>query len=201
VTLTGEVPSDEVKAVAGAIAQDTAGVKQVHNNLGINPTAERNPETELLGERVADLELKTVIDDSLARSTELQDKHIDVQVKNRIATLGGALETAAQKDNAEQIAWQASGVQGVMNNISVTSALAAPQTADEKLARRVEFELYSTRAVSLKDMQIHVKDGTATLTGNVGSRAERLLAEKIAQSVEGIRKVVNNLAAPDDEQS
>jgi osmotically-inducible protein OsmY len=47
-------------------------------------------------------------------------------------------------------------------------------------------------------MQIHVNNGTATLTGNVSSRAERLLAEKIAQSVEGIRKVVNNLAAPDD---
>src|ERR1700686_4849453 len=200
VTLTGQVPSDEVKAVAGAIAQDTAGVKQVHNNLGINPTAERNPETERLGERVADLEVKTVLGDALSKSPELKDKHIDVQVKNRTVTLGGALETAAQKYNAEQIAWQASGVQGVINNISVTSALAAPETADEKLARRVEFELYSTRAVSLKNIQIDVNNGTATLTGNAGSRAERLLAEKIAHSVEGVRKVANNLAAPDDTQ-
>jgi hyperosmotically inducible protein len=198
VTLTGQVPSDEVKSVAGAITQDTAGVRQVHNNLGINPTAERNPEAERLGERVADLEVKTVVGDAFSKSPELKDKHIDVQVKNRIVTLGGALETAAQKYNAEQIAWQASGVQGVINNISVTSALAAPETADEKLARRVEFELYSTRAVSLKNMQIVVNNGTATLTGDAGSRAERLLAEKIAQSVEGIRKVVNNLAAPDD---
>jgi hypothetical protein len=38
------------------------------------------------------------------------------------------------------------------------------------------------------------------LTGNAGSRAERLLAEKIAQSVEGIRKVVNNLGAPEEIQ-
>lgn len=198
VTLTGQVTSDETKTVAGAIAQDTAGVKQVHNDLGINPTAERNPETERLGDRVADLEVKTVVGDALSKSAELQDKHIDVQVKNRIVTLGGALETADQKHTAEQISWQASGVQGVMNNITVTSALAAPETADEKLARRIEFELYSTRAVSLKNMQIEVTNGTATLTGTVGSRAERLLAEKIAQSVEGIRKVVNNLAAPDD---
>jgi osmotically-inducible protein OsmY len=135
VTLAGQVPSDEVKTVAGAIAQDTAGVKQVHNKLGINPTAERNPETERLSERVADLELKTVIVDALSKSAELQDKHIDVQVKNRIVTLGGALETSAQKYFAEQIAWQASGAQGVMNNITVTSAAAAPETADEKLAR------------------------------------------------------------------
>ena len=200
VTLTGQVPSDEVKSVAGAIAQDTAGVNHVHNNLGINSTAERNPETERLGERVADLEVKTDVDDALSKSAELKDKHIDVQVKNRFVTLGGALDTPAQKYSAEQITWQVSGVKGVMNNTSVTDASAAPETADEKLARRVEFELYSTRAVSLKNMQIHVNNGTATLTGNTGSRAERLLAEKIAQSVDGIRKVVNNLAAPDDIQ-
>jgi hyperosmotically inducible periplasmic protein len=200
VTLTGQVPSEDVKNVAGAIVLDTAGVKQVHNNLGINPTAERNPETEGLGERVADLELKTVVDDALSKSAELQGKHVDVQVKNRIVTLSGTLETTAQKNNAEQIAWQVSGVQGVMNNISATNALAAPETADQKLARRIEFELYSTKAVSLKDMQIQVDNGTATLTGNVSSRAERLLAGKIAQSVDGIQKVVNNLAAPDEAQ-
>jgi hyperosmotically inducible periplasmic protein len=200
VTLTGQVPSDEIKNLAGAIAQDTAGVKQVHNDLGINPTAERNPETERLGERVADLEVKSAVDDALSKSTELKDKHVDVQVKNRIVTLGGALETPAQKHSAEQIAWQSSGVQGLVNNISVAGAPAAPETADEKLARRVEFELYSTRAISLKNMQIHVNNGTATLTGSAGSRAERLLAEKTAQSVEGIRMVVNNLTAPDEAQ-
>src|ERR1700730_5391440 len=40
VTLTGQVPTDEVKTVAGAIVQDTSGVKQVHNDLSINPLAE-----------------------------------------------------------------------------------------------------------------------------------------------------------------
>src|ERR1700694_2533965 len=154
VPLTGQVPTAEAKTVAGAIVQDTAGVKQVHNDLGINPLVERNPETERLSERVADLELKTGIDDALSQSTELKDKHIDVQVKSRGVTLGGALDTAAQKYSAEQIAWQASGVQGVKDNISVTLAPAAPETADEKLARRVEFELYSTKAFSLKTMQI-----------------------------------------------
>src|ERR1700675_2337457 len=172
VTLTGQVPSPEVKTVAGAIVQDTDGVKQVHNDLGINPLAERNPETERLGERVADLELKTVVDDALSNSAEMKDKHIDVQVKNRIVTLGGALDTPTQKYSAEQIAWQATGVQGVKDNITVSIMPAAPETPDEKLARRVEFELYSTKAFSLKTMQIHVDKGTATLTVNVGSRAE-----------------------------
>ena len=150
---------------------------------------------------MADLELKTVVDDDLSNSADLKDKHIDVQVKSRVVTLGGALETPAQKYSAEQIAWQATGVQGVVDRISVAIVPAAAETVDEKLARRVEFELYSTKAFSLKTMQIHVDKGTATLSGNVGSRAERMLAERVAQSVDGVRKVVNNLAAPDDTQS
>ena len=47
VTLEGQVPSEQVKTVAGAIAQDTSSVKQVHNNLGVNPAIERNPENVL----------------------------------------------------------------------------------------------------------------------------------------------------------
>jgi hypothetical protein len=58
VTLEGQVPSEQLKTVAGAIAQDTASVKQVHNNLSVNPSTERNPDREHLGERVADLEIR-----------------------------------------------------------------------------------------------------------------------------------------------
>src|ERR1700722_12637327 len=201
VTLTGQVPSDEVKSVAGAITQDTAGVKQVHNDLGINPTAERNPETERLGERVADLEIKTLVSEALAQNAELAEKHIATDVKNRTVTLSGTVETVAQKNQADHIAWQVTGVQGVTDNLSAANAQTNPESIDDKLAHRVEFELYSTKAISLKTVQIHADNGTVTLTGNVSSRAEKLLAEKTAQSVEGVRKGVDNLSAPDEAQS
>jgi osmotically-inducible protein OsmY len=50
--------------------------------------------------------------------------------------------------------------------------------------------------VSVKSIQIEADNGTITLSGTVSSRAEKLLSEKITQSVEGVRKVVNNLVAP-----
>lgn len=199
VTLTGQVPSEEIKAVAGAIAQDTSGVKQVHNDLAINPSAERNPEMERLTGRVADLEIKTIIADALLKNTELRDQRIEAQVSKRAVTLSGTVETATQKQAAEQTAWQVAGVQGVNNNLTVTGTQqATPETADEKLARRVEFELYSTKAVSLKTAQIRSQNGTVTLTGSVPSRAEKLLAEKIAERVEGVRKIVNKLTTAED---
>ncbi len=200
VTLQGQVSSEEVKAMAGAIAQDTSGVKQVRNNLDVNPSAERNPETERLGERVADLEIKTLVSDALSKSAEVGEKRIETEVKNRVVTLSGSVETTSQKYAVEQIAWQIPGVQGVKNNLNTTNAQATPESADEKLAHRVEFELYSTKAISLKTVQIHADNGTVTLTGTVTSRAEKLLAERIAQSVAGVRKVMNELVAPEEIQ-
>jgi hyperosmotically inducible protein len=201
VTLDGQVPSEQIKAVAGAIALDTSGVKAVHNNLGINPSTARNPETEGLGERVADLEIKTLVSEDLSKNADLAGKHIATDVKSRTVTLSGTVETSAQKNQAEQIAWQVTGVQGVTDNLSAANAQTNPESVDDKLAHRVEFELYSTKAISLKTVQIHADNGTVTLSGNVTSRAEKLLAEKTAQSVEGVRKVVDNLSAPDEAQS
>jgi hyperosmotically inducible protein len=198
VTLDGQVPSEQVKNVAGAIAQDTSSVKQVHNNLGVNPGIERNPDREHLGERVADLEIQTLVTDALSKNADLAEKHIATQVKSRTVALTGMVQTTNQKYTAEQIAWQVPGVQGLTNNLSVSDTQATPESADDKLARRVEFELYSTKALPLKNVQIHAANGVVTLTGTVSSRAEKLLAEKTAKSVEGVRSVVNSLAAPEE---
>ncbi len=201
VSLDGEVPSEQIKAVAGAIVQDTSGVKEVHNHLAINPSTARNLETERLGERVADLEIRTMVSEGLSQNAELSETPITTDVKDRTVTLSGTVQTSNQKSAAEQIAWHVAGVQGVTDHLVARNAGTTPESADEKLAHRVEFELYATNAISLKTVQIHAADGTVTLSGNVSSRAEKLLAEKTAQSVEGVRKVVNSLVAPDPAQS
>jgi osmotically-inducible protein OsmY len=197
VTLTGEVPSEETRRLAAAITQDTSGVTAVHNNLTVNPGARGNQEIEHLGDRVADLEIKTLVIDQLARSPELKDKRITVQVSKRVVTLDGAVDTPAQKRAAEQIALEAPGVQGLGGQLTVANAGATPESADDKLARRVEFELYSTRALPLQSVQVRSQDGTVILTGLVTSRAEKLLAERVSQSVDGVKRVVNSLSAPE----
>jgi hyperosmotically inducible periplasmic protein len=197
VTLTGEVPSEETRRLAAAITQDTSGVTAVHNSLTVNPGARGNQDVAQLGDRVADLEIKTLVIDQLARSPELKDRTLAVQVSKKVVTLDGAVDTPAQKRAAEQIALQVPGVQGLAGQITVANAAAAPESADDKLARRVEFELYSTRALPLQNVQIRSQDGTVILTGPVASRAEKLLAERVSQSVDGVKRVVNNLSAPE----
>lgn len=195
VSLTGEVPSEETRRLAGAIAQDTSGVAQVQNDLVVNPGAGRNPAMANLGDRIADLEVKTIVIDRLARAPELRDKRLTVQVARQVVTLEGTVDSPAQKRAAEDIAVQVPGVQNLVSRLTVADGQGAPEGPDERLARRVEFELYSTKAVSLKTVQIRSQDGTVVLSGSVPSRAEKLLAEKVAQSVDGVKKVVNNLSA------
>jgi hyperosmotically inducible protein len=200
VTLTGEVPTEEIKRLAAAIAQDTSGVTAVHNNLTVNPGVAGNPEVASIGDRVADLEIKTLVTDQLAQSPEVKDARITVQVSRRRVSLEGAVDSPAQRRAADRIALRVPGVQELSSNLVVTTAAGAPESPDDKLAHRVEFELYATKAVALKDVQIRSQDGSVFLGGKVGSRAEKLLAERVTQSVEGVKKVVNNLSAPEEQR-
>ncbi len=199
-TLTGQVPSEDIKSLAGEIARDTAGVKDVKNEITVDPAAQ--PSTESV--HVEDLEIRVAILEALAHSRELGGKNIDVKVENRSVTLSGSVETPTQRNGAEQIARAADGVAGVTNNLTVTNPQAAsePPTAtapladsNAELAKRVEFELYRTNAFNTLTMQIRAEDGAVTLAGTVRSRAEQLLAERVVQGVSGVKKVTNELKA------
>jgi hyperosmotically inducible protein len=198
VTLTGEVPTQDIKRLAAAIAQDTSGVKGVHNNLTVNPGVAGNPEVASIGDRVADLEIKTLVTDQLAQAPELKDERITVQVSKRSVSLDGTVSSPAQRRTADRIVLLVPGVQHLTSNLVVTTAAGAPESPDDKLAHRVEFELYATKAVALKDVQIRSQDGSVFLGGKVGSRAEKLLAERVTQSVGGVKKVVNNLSTSEE---
>lgn len=200
VGLTGQVPSEDARSLAGEIARDTPGVKDVKNEITVDAAAQPSIESV----HVEDLEIRASILQALAHSRELGGKNVDVKVENRVVTLSGSVETPAQRNGAEQIARAADGVAGVVNNLAVTNPQAAteppaaalpPADSNVDLAKRVEFELYRTNAFNTLTMQIKAEDGTVTLSGTVRSRAEQLLAERVAQGVPGAKKVVNELKA------
>lgn len=198
VTLSGRVPSEDAKSLAGEIARDTPGVTEVKNEITIEPGAQPSSESV----HVEDLEIRVAILEALSHSRELGGKSVDVKVDNRTVTLSGTVETPAQRNGAEQVARAVDGVAGVTNNLSVTNpqatteppaASSAPADPNSDLAKRVEFELYRTSAFNTLTMQVKGEEGSVTLSGTVRSRAEQLLAERVAQSVAGVKKVTNDL--------
>ncbi len=198
VTLSGQVPSEDIKSLAGEIARDTSGVTTVQNNITVDPAAQPSSESV----HVEDLEIRASILEAFAHSKELGGKNIDVKVENRSVTLGGTVETPIQRSGAEQIARAVDGVSGVTNNIVVTNPQAAseppaaspaPADSNADLAERIKYELFKTNAFNTLTMQIRAEDGAVTLSGTVRSRAEQLLAERVVQGVTGVKKVTDDL--------
>jgi hyperosmotically inducible periplasmic protein len=197
VTLTGQVPSEQASRLAEQIAGQTSGVENVVNRLSIDPAVQPDPEREQLGTRVADLELRTQIADSLAADPELRGERISVDARDGQVTLTGEVESDRRRERAERIAWGHPDARGVENQLAVRVE-EAPETTD-RLGRRVEFELYSTRALDLENINVRTENDEVILSGTVRSPAERLLAERVAGDVEGVRNVQNRLtvAAPE----
>lgn len=197
VTLTGQLPSENLKSLAGEIARDTTGVTEVNNQISVDANARPSSENA----HIEDLEIRAAILEGFAKSPELGGKNIEVKVENRTVTLSGSVDTQAQKNGAEQTAGAVDGVAAVANNLKVSN----PQTVSEPaptapktdttvdLAKQIELELYKTNAFDIRTMKINAADNKVTLSGTVRSIAEKLLAERIAQSTSGVKQVINEL--------
>ena len=150
---------------------------------------------------VEDLQIQAAVLEAFNRSPDVGGKSIDVKVQDKIVTLSGSVDTPTQRNGAEQAARAVDGVAGVTNNLNVTNPQAAAEppanvpAVDQnvELAKRVKFELYDSGAFETSTMTAVASDGAVTLSGTVRSRAEQLLAERVAQGVPGVKKVTNEL--------
>jgi hyperosmotically inducible periplasmic protein len=196
--LRGEVPSPEVHRLAVALAKDTAGVSDVKDELTVDPSARPSPELEELKSRVADLEIQTELESALRQHPDLRDDDISVRVKDRQVTLAGTVAGPGDKFGAESIASAIDGVSAVENSLAVENPTPSESPGEAaELAKKVEFELYSTDAFDLDRVKIQATaDGVVTMTGEVRSQAERLLAQRIASGVSGVGMVNNKLEVP-----
>lgn len=205
VTLSGRVASEIDRELAEGVAKDTTGVRQVNNQLIVEPGIKPSEASLRESARVADLEIQADLRERLVVSEELRSQPIQVAVKDRVVTLSGQVETPAQKTGAEQLARAVSNVVNVVNNLTVakpdanqTAVPGIPESLakDRQLAQQVSFALFNARDnfADVGKIKAESHDGEVTLTGTVTSRAERALAERLVREVPGVKGVQNQLA-------
>ncbi len=205
VTLTGQVPTEVDKELAGSVAKDVPEVAGVNNQIQVNPGIRPSEATAREGMRVTDLEIRADLNEKLAKSQGLQGQNVQVGVEDRIVTLNGRVETPAQKTGAEQLAMSVANVVNVINRLEVSNPSApqnetpgAPESAsrDRELANRVLFALFKDRDnfTDVGAIKVGSREGAVTLTGATSNRAERALAERIAREVDGVKSVSNQLS-------
>jgi osmotically-inducible protein OsmY len=179
VTLTGQARSLAEKWTAAHVAKRVAGVRAVANDI----------EVRLPGEsQRTDAEIARVALNTLEWDVWVPHHRVAVAVSDGIVKLEGEVDTQHQKDAAERVIRQLTGVKDVANLLGVKGRVAS---ADVKA--KIERAFQRSAVIDARQIQVETREGKVILRGRVRSWAERDTAERAAWAAPGVTSVVDLL--------
>lgn len=124
----------------------------------------------------------------------IEDVNVDWDSDAKLLHLKGAVDSNAERAQAESVATRAVGTTGqVVNELTV-------EGTPEKLAddfdgaiRERLNNLANDKAFDGRDINFDVNNGVVTIKGEVTSQAEKTRIGEMAQKTEGVKEVVNAL--------
>lgn len=179
VTLTGVVDSYAKKMEAEEAAKKVAGVKAVVEKIEIKiGVSIKSDDTEIAKELVHSLNL----------STQVPHEKINVKVEDGWVTLSGELNWNYQKEAAQKLAVNLSGVKWVTNDITLKS-----ETEDKVEKTDIENALTRNWTLDDKNIRVEVIENKVVLKGSVNSWYQKDEAGRIAWNAPGVISVNNEL--------
>ncbi len=163
VTLRGKVNSILAKERAARVAKTVKGVRSVVNRIDINPTALR-----------PDDQVRKDVENALAADPATESYIIGTTVESGQVTLTGAVHSHQQRQVARTVAKGVRGVRAVEDQIDVAYKVDRP---DEEIQAEIEQTLRWNARVDDYLINVVVDNGEVTLSGVVGSAAEKRSAE------------------------
>lgn len=142
--------------------------------------------------KTTDRELQEMVLNGLEWEPGVDAGHIGVAVRDGIVTLTGTVTTLHQKWTAERAARHVFGVRAVANDIEVAPDDATART-DPAIADAAANALRWNAAVPLDAVQVTVRQGWVTLTGEVDWQYQREAAERAVQHLYGVKGVANSI--------
>jgi hyperosmotically inducible protein len=188
VALTGTVSEESHKLLAQDTVADLPGVKSVDNRL------------EVKGERPADNSDAWVT--TKVKTMLLFHRNVNsmtnVNTKDGIVTLQGEAASQAQKDLTTEYVKDVEGVKGVNNVMTLTKTAKKTRTTGEKIddasiTSQVKMTLLYHRSTSALKTKVTTKNGVVTLSGKAANAAEKDLATKLVNDVNGVKVVKNRM--------
>jgi len=116
ITLGGTLHSDDAKRNAGDVAQAAAGSRVIANEISVQPVGMQS-EAEDVSSNLDGAIQKNYKAALIAKGLDKQDIHFDA--KNGVLTLKGSVNSAPQRQEAQQLAQAVPNVQQVLNQIDV----------------------------------------------------------------------------------
>jgi osmotically-inducible protein OsmY len=142
------------------------------------------------------------LEGSYLLNSQLNNFGIDTDVENGVVTLSGTVESDVDKALAEQIAMNLEGVVAVTNDLEVGESDYEMDEPNRKFSTaffdmtttaRLKTNFALNSELKASDINIDTKEGVVVLEGEVGTPAEKMLAEEIAVSYDYVTRVDNRL--------
>jgi len=158
------------------------------------------------GDKIEDAWIDGSIETAFLFNTHLNNFKIDTDVNNGVVTLRGTVESDIDRDLAEEIAKGVEGVARVDNQLVVGAV--EPEDRDRAEAQSRDFRQWAADATTTAEVKakllandnteglaidVDTRANVVTLSGKVDSKEEAQLAEQIADNVDGVAEVQNEL--------
>lgn len=214
-TLSGVVRTGVEKDLAAEIAEGIAGVNQVENRITVDPDADVQTAAKSADDRrsfgttVSDASIAAAVKSQLLWNENTSGLRIDVDVVRGEVTLNGHADSDASKELAGRIAETTDDVRRVDNRLKVDAELAGKDASDARdgtegreptevasdawISTKVKSALLWNSNVPGNRIDVDAKSGVVTLTGEVDSDSQKELARRIADDIQGVREVRDQL--------
>jgi len=135
---------------------------------------------------------------SLRKALDEADiRNVDVAVDDRedVVHLSGTVETLADRTRAEEVANSVVGTSGtVVNDLTIEDFEdTAPASPDEQLTAQIDALIDADRTLRERDVNILVRGGAVTISGEVRTQGERARAARLVEQAPGVTTVTNEL--------
>jgi osmotically-inducible protein OsmY len=140
-------------------------------------------------EQLPDSTITIAVEHALLFGNDVLPNEVEVRTQQGIVTLTGTVENILNQDRVARIA---ESIRGVLGVISLVAIALEPRT-DDAILKDVQGALHQDPATESYPVQVSVKQAEVSLSGTVGSYAERLLAERIAKGVRGVAGIRNGI--------
>ena len=179
VTLSGVVDTWTEQEVAQAIAHRVRDVHDVANEIEIRRPTPAHTETEIAHTARR----------ALAEDVYIPDDRIYLTVVDGVVTLTGTVDSERQRDEAVRLVRDTPGVFHVADEMIVHP----PSLAEDEMRASIEAALHRHADREARKITIHARDGVVTLSGTVGSWAERTAIVGIVRGTRGVNVVDDHL--------